>query len=53
MTAEAAADSWSAGHPGSQGARRQDEREMGLPTDTPKKTKNLYVENGKVVRWDE
>jgi hypothetical protein len=59
MTAEAAADSW--GPPMSRDVNEQGGKVFAkwvYPTDTPKKTKNVYLEGPKpeeitVVRWDE
>lgn len=54
MSAEAAADSW--GPPVTKEIKEMENKvseKWVYPTDTPKKTKNLYIENGKVVRWDE
>jgi len=54
MTAEAAMDSW--GPPVSREIKELENKvseKWVYPTDTPKKTKNLYIENGKVKNWDE
>jgi hypothetical protein len=54
MSAEAAMDSW--GPPASKNVNDQNGRvseKWVYATDSAKKTKNLYLEDSKVIRWDE
>jgi hypothetical protein len=54
MPADAAMDSW--GPPVSKDVSDRDGKifeKWVYPTDTPGKTKSIYIENGKVVKWDE